>query len=384
MDFFEDKWFPIFKTGMHTDSEGHEKTWTGDDLDIIASSYNAKEHEAPLTIGHPKTDAPAYGWVNGVKREGEVLYAKAEKLVPEFVDMVKRGMFKKRSISIYPDLTLKHIGFLGADAPAVKGLEDIKFSEGKKTTIEFAEFACDSFKQVIIARVILKLRDYLIETIGKEKAELIISQFDVEELLRVEVEVPVAAAATETFSEGKDMSGPGTNIKATPVSFTEAQMQAKINEAMKAKETEYAEAALGKDRQYEEKVAALKVQEAKVGKAEVKAFCESLKGKITPAMMKDGLQEFLEGLLGREIVVEFGEGTGTKKVTEYEYMKNFLSNLPSQIKFGEVANDKNDIGNAGEDKKTAIIKEYQEKNKVAYYEAGIQAAKDNPALFTVG
>jgi len=133
-------WIQVFKTGKHIDASGQEKEWRKEDLDRIVYSYNPQGHEAPVVIGHPEENAPAYGWVEALKREGEVLYAKLKNLVPEFVDMVKRGLFKKRSISLYPDLTLRHIGFLGAMPPAIKGLEDVKFQEREGTTISFSDF----------------------------------------------------------------------------------------------------------------------------------------------------------------------------------------------------------------------------------------------------
>lgn len=136
-------WIEIFKTGTHTDSAGREQDITEDTLDQIVSKYDPSEHEAPVVIGHPKADAPAYGWVEALKREGKILYAKLKDLVPEFVDMVKRGLFKKRSIALYPDYRLKHVGFLGAVPPAVKGLRDVKFrevrEEGGITMYEFNE-----------------------------------------------------------------------------------------------------------------------------------------------------------------------------------------------------------------------------------------------------
>ena len=133
-------WIQVFRTGKHIDASGQEKEWGKGDLDRIVYSYNPQGHEAPVVIGHPEENAPAYGWVEALKREGEVLYAKLKNLVPEFVDMVKRGLFKKRSISLYPDLTLRHVGFLGATPPAIKGLEDIKFRERGQTTISFSDF----------------------------------------------------------------------------------------------------------------------------------------------------------------------------------------------------------------------------------------------------
>lgn len=380
MDFFEGKWFPVFKTGKHTDSNGNKKEWTDSDLTLMAVTYNQGKHEAPVVIGHPKNNDPAYGWVDKLKKDGDTLFAKTRDLVPEFVELVKKGLYKKRSISLYGDNTLRHLGFLGGVPPAVKGLKDIQFSDGKETTIEFEEFAHDSFKDVTIARVIQKIRDYLIEKEGAEKADLIVSKFDVEELLRVEVEVPVAAS-TETFSEGKDMPNTIVDNKA-PVSYTEAQTQAKVNEAVKARETEYAEAALEKDNEFSEREAALKVQEAKARKLEVNAFCESLKGKVTGAMLKTGLKEFLEGLLSSEVIVEFGEGTGTKKVSQYEFMKNLLTALPAQINFNEVANDGNDISGEGDDKKDALVRKYQETHEGTTYGDALKVVSaQNKELF---
>lgn len=124
-------WFEIFRTGMWTDASGNTKEWTTADLDTIITNYNPEDKEAPLVIGHPEVDSPAYGRVEGIKRVGEVLFAKGKDVVNEFQDMVKRGLFKKRSIRLTPDGTrLLHVGFLGAMAPAVKGLADINFKKG--------------------------------------------------------------------------------------------------------------------------------------------------------------------------------------------------------------------------------------------------------------
>lgn len=132
-------WIQVFRTGRHTDASGDEREWEKTDLDRIVSSYNPQRHEAPVVIGHPEDSAPAFGWVEALKREGEILYAKLKDLVPEFVDMVRRGLYKKRSIALYPDLTLRHVGFLGAMPPAIKGLEDVRFQERGKITICFSD-----------------------------------------------------------------------------------------------------------------------------------------------------------------------------------------------------------------------------------------------------
>lgn len=133
------KWFAIFKTGRHTNSNGVEREWSENDIDKIVESYDNTKHEAPIVIGHPKNNAPAYGWIEKLKRVGDTLYALPKQLAQEFVEMVNKGLFKKRSISLYPDLSLRHVGFLGAQPPAVKGLPDVEFKEEDLSTIEIEE-----------------------------------------------------------------------------------------------------------------------------------------------------------------------------------------------------------------------------------------------------
>ena len=129
--------FEIFKTGSHTSDKGITKDYTEDDLNFIASSYNPSESEAPIVIGHPVDNAPAYGWIESLKVVGDKLMAKAKQVVPEFTEALKNGLYKKRSISLDKEGNLRHVGFLGAAAPAVKGLADIQFNAEETDSIEF-------------------------------------------------------------------------------------------------------------------------------------------------------------------------------------------------------------------------------------------------------
>ena len=104
------KAFEIFKTGKHTSDKGITREYTTDDLDKIVANYNPDEHEAPIVIGHPKNNAPAYGWIEKLQRVGEKLIAFPKQVNQAFADMVKEGAFKKRSISITNDLKLNHVG----------------------------------------------------------------------------------------------------------------------------------------------------------------------------------------------------------------------------------------------------------------------------------
>lgn len=122
-------WTEVFKAGKQTDSSGHTRVFTLKDLDHIVNSYDPSKNEAPAVIGHPRTNAPAYGWVEGLKREGDKLLAKFKQVMPEFEKIVQEGRYKKRSIALDENDSLLHVGFLGAVHPAVKGLKDITFSD---------------------------------------------------------------------------------------------------------------------------------------------------------------------------------------------------------------------------------------------------------------
>ncbi|MDR1397177.1 MAG: hypothetical protein LBJ14_05545 [Desulfarculales bacterium] len=136
-------WIEIFKGGRQVDAEGQEHN--GDQLIAkAAAGYDPQKHQAPVVIGHPQSDAPAYAWVEGLRetnRDGvKVLEAKLAQVDDGFAQMVRDGRFKMRSAAFYPDGGLRHVGFLGAQPPAVKGLKAVNFSgEDKFSEFNFAE-----------------------------------------------------------------------------------------------------------------------------------------------------------------------------------------------------------------------------------------------------
>lgn len=133
----------VFKSGTHTDSEGDTREWTKEDLELIVKTYNERlasdeGSEAPVVKGHPETDDPAFGWVKELKLFEDKVIAVTE-LNKDFVEEVKDELYKKVSIALYPDLMLRHLGFLGAAQPAVKGLEPVKFNSKEFKTLNFEE-----------------------------------------------------------------------------------------------------------------------------------------------------------------------------------------------------------------------------------------------------
>jgi predicted HNH restriction endonuclease len=133
-------WIEICKAGAWMAKNGKRVTLSNGDLDDIIDSYNPADREAPLVFGHPGDNQPAFGWVDKLKRNGNILLAKF-KQVPEAVQkLVNAGHYKKVSISLGADKkSLRHVGLLGAVQPAVPGLKDVKFSDTEQElVIEFS------------------------------------------------------------------------------------------------------------------------------------------------------------------------------------------------------------------------------------------------------
>lgn len=139
----------IFKAGKRPDAHGTVVEITPAYLQQVVDAYDVAYHEAPAVIGHPAMEAPAYAWVKGLQLDGDVLKAELDQIHPEFAEMVTDGRFKKVSASFYlansPDnpkqgsLYLRHVGFLGAMPPAVKGLRNPEFSESEQGIVDFCE-----------------------------------------------------------------------------------------------------------------------------------------------------------------------------------------------------------------------------------------------------
>lgn len=137
-----DPWIPIAQTGTWRDSGGTPRTFTQANFDAIIANYDPKREEAPLVLGHPKTDDPAYGWVRALKREGGLLFAQIAQVPAELRQAVQSGLYRYVSMALHPGgQQLRHVGLLGAVPPAIKGLGPVQLNDGDGVvTVEcFAE-----------------------------------------------------------------------------------------------------------------------------------------------------------------------------------------------------------------------------------------------------
>lgn len=128
----------VFRAGTFTPMTGAPQTIDEKSLRQIADTYDAQAAPAPVVVGHPSIDAPAYGWVEHLYTEGGILKAVIKDTEPAFAEQVRAGRYRKVSISLFlpsaaanpkpGTLYLKHVGFLGGTAPAVPGLKPVSFA----------------------------------------------------------------------------------------------------------------------------------------------------------------------------------------------------------------------------------------------------------------
>ena len=312
----------VFRAGDHTDSAGRRRTFTEADLDKIAA-YDPSRHEAPMVIGHPQDNAPAYGWVERAYREGGSLLVDFKDVAPEFADLVKAGRFKKRSISLYPDGSLRHVGFLGATPPALKGLKDVQFAEGEAATFEFGDDAQDLGQSS--GRAMVRFAEALFGLFFPGRND---------------------NTAGEPAFEEEPM--PGKNKDATA-------SQAGPLAALEAKMNEFSEALAAKDKRIADLETANKQLANRMDttvatgrRAEITAFCESLAGKGQLTEYQRSLAaSFMEKLDGTGDM-DFAEGDKTVKKPVAEAFKTFLESLPVQVEFSEMATHGRAAGKPGD------------------------------------
>lgn len=125
-----DGWWDVARVGRWRGSLGGRPTEveiTRRDLEQIARDYDPQLQEAPVTVEHMRS-GPALGWVAGLRVTGDKLQARFRDLSERLREWLSSGAYRSRSIEMYKPFTatggsyLGAVSFLGAAAPAVKGL----------------------------------------------------------------------------------------------------------------------------------------------------------------------------------------------------------------------------------------------------------------------
>ncbi len=315
----------VFRAGTHTSADGTKHVITAADLVQCAAAYDPAVRPAPLVVGHPRIEDPAYGWVEMVVAQGDTLAIAPERVEAAFADMVNEGRYPNRSACFYPPTAksnpkpgtwyLKHVGFLGAHPPAVAGLPPIRFAADDGDTVAFTvsaagetvAFAETSETDSRLLRLFRSLRDLLIERFGTDAADRVVPTWEVDGL-----------ADQAAVARVKEEAAP---FAAAPVTEKEKPM---------SDETEALKAALV---ERDKKLAAFAAEAAKRRADDDKAFVTAqVAAAKVPASLSTGLVAFMAGLDDTESVA-FGEATQTPR----DFFKGFVAALPAAVAFGEMA-----------------------------------------------
>jgi hypothetical protein len=302
----------IFRPGRHIDDAGGVHEFSDADVAAMVAAYDPAVREAPLTVGHPASNLPAYGWVKGVARnEAGRLVMDAHQVEPQFAEMVAAGRFKKRSASFYPPSHpnnpkpgawyLRHVAFLGAQPPAIAGLKD--FAEDATGTVSFSEAPTDQEQKDMDKELQAQLDEANAKTKAADEART-----------KAEAEAADAKKQLTQFAEQQK-----TERQAGYVSFADEQVKA---------------------------------------------------GRLLPKDKEAAVAVL--GILADAQPVEFAEGGATKKLPPAEWLKGLIAAAKPVVSFGEFAAG----GAAGESAKglsdaeiDAKAKAYARQNKVSYAEA---------------
>lgn len=317
----------IFRAGRHTAQSGTSFEFSEAEVDAIAAAYDPALHEAPIVVGHPRVDAPAYGWIKSLRAEGAELFAEPDQVEPAFAEMVRAGRFKRISASFYPPKAasnpapgtyyLKHVGFLGAQPPAVKGLKAAEFAEDADAVtleLEFSEAQIAGLSSAGFSglrRVISGLRDWLLTSQGQEVADSVIPAHEIEsirtteEFMRKTMERDAPEDATEAVPFAETQEGE------TDMSEKDKQTPEERQAALDAREAEIAA-----------KEAAFAESRAEERRKEDAALLDTLAedGRIAPGI-KDEMAAFMENLDAEE-EVSFAEG---KAASPRDWFRDLLT-----------------------------------------------------------
>jgi hypothetical protein len=245
---------------------------------------------------------------------------------------------------------LRHIAFLGAAPPAIKGLSNIKFTEEDDLiTLEFSEQK-DSNKRKI------KKKEGR-EMTFKEKC--------------IEFYQSMSESEFAEWFKGQKHSIESPKKKDEPVTFSEADMKKATDEAIAqaVKETKDKTA-----KEYAEKEEALRVSKVK---EEIKTFCDDK--KVIGRWRKMGILEYMESLINDDATIEFCEG---KKSSRLDWFKDFVTDLPNVINFEEFAKreDNTDDLSEGDKLDAYIVKKMASNKELTYTEALDIVQREHPKL----
>ncbi len=401
------EWLEVFRAGDYP-----QGSFTPEDVEEIARNYDPSWHEAPVVLGHPRDDAPAYGWVDAVKAENGRLFVRLKELAPEFVQAVREGRFKKVSVALMKTdrgWYLRHLGFLGAEIPAVKGLAPVRLSSSdvfEEYETAFGEppslmslpvadpgeeWDGDEAKRAILERYGPPgLAEYCLYVRERGSENLSDYGFPVVDIIGGKPHIiPKAVSSALGYLNGARGARVRPEVKAEVLPKLK-RLQDKIEKETKSKEARMSD---NMTAEYNEKMKAL---EEAMGKSEDlrREFSEALakkeaelrarfqrereierfiseNGNRVPPAVRPGLAAFMEALPDTETVV-FSDGQTEVRKSPFAFFQELVKALPDMSHlFGEMAK-----GEPPETDEERLIQAYMKEHGCDYRTAVIALARE--------
>lgn len=311
----------FFKPGRHTDMAGRSIAFSREDIAAMATAYDPALRPAPLVIGHPRTDDPAYGWVGELSVDAEgYAYAAPSQISDALRELVDAGSYKYVSASLYtPDSPdnpkpgayyLRHIGFLGAVPPAVKGLRPVQFGASESGVVEFG-----AFEDRTEAGLFRRLRNWMIAKFGLDDADQALPEWDVQYL------ADAAAQPEPEMQPAADPIGFSEHTETTVTPEQAAALEAENNQLKIALATAAADAAAR---------ARAARHDANVSFAQ--GLAESAR---LPGAQVDVLAAVLDLCERDDGAVQFGEGDDARPLGDA--VRELFAAAQPAVHFGEIA-----------------------------------------------
>jgi len=318
----------VFRPGTFTPLSGEPVTFSAADMAALAAGYDAAAAPAPAVVGHPDIDAPAYGWATAFRWDADAgrLLADLGELEPQFADAVAAGRYKRISMALFsPDAPNnpkpgawypKHIGFLGAAAPAVSGLKPVAFSGGQisgdQIGVHVFEFG-DLSALRDVAGLFRSLREWIIEKFGSDAADKTLPTWTIgwiDEAARPSEPEP-ASFPVSSFAAPPEIP-PVTDAAAIAAAAAESQ-------------------------QLRTRIAELETERKAAAHAANLAFAETLvaEGRLTPAVRERAVA-LLDALpADGASQVAFAEGDAQRALHPRQLLAEILGALPPVVSFGQ-------------------------------------------------
>lgn len=344
-------------------------SYSGEDLDGLVEAYNqTKGKFSPfLKLSHDDSQAlakksglavaelPALGVIEGVRRVGNKLFADFKRVPKKLAALMQAGAYRTRSAEIWKNMDfdgskfkymLKAVGLLGAEAPAVSGL--------------------NSLDDIIALYSAEKAGAY------QTNAEVAVYDYDPTALTEAEqmeeLKKQMAEMEKKFSEESAEAKKKITDLEAGKVEsdkkFSEVEAKVKTLETERDEQKVRADKAELEVKKHSDEKRAL----------EIKTTVDELVriGKLSPAQKDFAVAILDKGLSSGELQFKAGE-------KEYKTPQELLLGLIEAGAGVSLSTDlKSHAGKAERDSSDEMdkeIKEYMEKNKVSYKQAYIEVSK---------